>query len=205
MYAGPLHQKEFVNNVLEALPTLDPEVYTTIPRIRGMLEIAASELDTHFFVDPTRLAKTIHMGAPPFAAVRGALRRLGYEVSRTHCKASALKTNAPWPIIWEVARQWRRQERGEELTNIKEGSPGYKIMTSKIQAEDIPGGLPTGQMEGDIEIVFDMELGKEEERSKESLRFQPNPTGNWGPMARAGTGKRTSEDGEGERQAKRKR
>ncbi|EPE02326.1 dimethylguanosine trna methyltransferase [Ophiostoma piceae UAMH 11346] len=47
MYAGPLHQADFVNRILDDLPHVDKDVYGTTSRIRGMLQTALEELLEH--------------------------------------------------------------------------------------------------------------------------------------------------------------
>ena len=44
MWAGPLHNATFINKILRDLENADPEVYTTTPRIEGMLTTALDEL-----------------------------------------------------------------------------------------------------------------------------------------------------------------
>ena len=44
MWAGPLHNPYFIQRILDMLPTLDPKIYATIPRIEGMLSTARDEL-----------------------------------------------------------------------------------------------------------------------------------------------------------------
>lgn len=43
MWAGPLHNPYFVQRMLDRLPSLDPKVYGTIDRLRGMLTVALEE------------------------------------------------------------------------------------------------------------------------------------------------------------------
>ncbi|KAL8759168.1 MAG: hypothetical protein Q9184_003708 [Pyrenodesmia sp. 2 TL-2023] len=43
MWGGPLHNPHFISRILDLLPSLDPEVYATIPRIEGMLTLALNE------------------------------------------------------------------------------------------------------------------------------------------------------------------
>lgn len=47
MYAGPLHQADFVNRILDDLPHVDKDIYGTTSRIRGMLQTALEELLEH--------------------------------------------------------------------------------------------------------------------------------------------------------------
>ena len=43
MWGGPIHNPQYVQRILDVLPTLDPKVYGTIPRIEGMLTVARDE------------------------------------------------------------------------------------------------------------------------------------------------------------------
>ncbi|KAL9102208.1 MAG: hypothetical protein Q9163_002614 [Psora crenata] len=43
MWSGPLHNPHFIERILDMLPSLDKDVYQTIPRIEGMLTTALNE------------------------------------------------------------------------------------------------------------------------------------------------------------------
>lgn len=86
-------------------------------------------LDHHpFFFIPSTLAKVLHCHTPSEDQLRGALRRLGYRVSRSHAKPGSVRTDAPWAVIWEVMREWVRQMSPVKETALKEGTPGWAIM-----------------------------------------------------------------------------
>jgi len=86
-------------------------------------------LDTHpFFFIPSTLAKVLHCHTPSEDQLRGALRRLGYRVSRSHAKPGSVRTDAPWSVIWEVMREWVRQKSPVKETALKRGTPGWAIM-----------------------------------------------------------------------------
>lgn len=191
MWAGPLHSPEFVTRLLASLPDAKDSTYGTIPRITGMLQTALQEsaLDgAPFFFATTRLAKTLHCESPPLAAFRGALKGLGYKVARSHCKPTSIKTDAPWSVIWEVMRRW------VELKPVKEGSmgekqAGYKILRvgrkSKAEAEGKELELTDEEKKlAGLEVKFNEALGKDEDKAGGVVRYQINPTANWGPMTR---------------------
>lgn len=190
MWAGPLHSSEFIIHFLSTLPPATSVIYATIPRITGMLQTALQEsaVDAPFFFATTRLAKTLHCEAPPLAAFRGALVGLGYSVSRSHCKPTSIKTDAPWSVIWEVMRRW------VEKKPIKEGSigakhAGYEILRiGRIEEAKSKGTELELTKEEEalakLEVGFDEELGRDVDKASGVMRYQINPTGNWGPMAR---------------------
>ncbi|GAB7364540.1 hypothetical protein MBLNU230_g5347t1 [Neophaeotheca triangularis] len=177
MWAGPLHNSAFIENVLAEVESADPTVYATKPRLEGMLDTALDELlvnpnplkpssnsaidatnqtpdlipavpaeagDPHpFFFFPSLLSGIIHCIAPPEAAIKGALRHLGYVATRSHAKPGSIKTNAPWNIIWEIMREWARQRKPIKPGSLKEGSVGERIMRKARMVEpraEVDGG-----------------------------------------------------------------
>ncbi|KAJ3578800.1 hypothetical protein NPX13_g1769 [Xylaria arbuscula] len=197
MYAGPLHSVDFIKKILDDLPSASNDIYGTKPRIEGMLQTALEEalpLPDHlvpqskedefamiepypFYFHPTQLAGGMRCVCPDDDSLRGGLRSLGYEVTRSHCKSGSIKTNAPWSAVWHVMREWVRQKRPVKVENIKENSATYRLLRL--------GNTENDDVEMDKrEVVFDQRLGRD--KSKPGLvRYQMNPTENWGPMTRA--------------------
>lgn len=156
MWGGLLHNPHFIQRILDMLPSLDTSIYGTIPRIEGMLSLALHEnLDdvgtpvidpksipdrpiptmnpvarsNHpFFFHPSSLARVLHCVAPSDAALRGALKHLGYRITRSHTKAGSMTTDAPWSIIWEIMREWTRQKSPIKKESIKKGTACWAIM-----------------------------------------------------------------------------
>lgn len=120
---------------------------------------------------------------------QAALLNAGYRVSNQHKEPTAIKTDAPPDVIWDVMRCWVQKhpvgERGRS-----EDSPAAKILAKapKLKANfSLPPAL----------------LGTK----KKVKRFPPNPEAFWGPKARAHgaagakrprTGEEEEEEGEGE-------
>ncbi|KAI1133642.1 S-adenosyl-L-methionine-dependent methyltransferase [Nemania abortiva] len=197
MYAGPLHSPDFIKKILDELPNASNDIYGTKPRIEGMLYTALEEslpppedtppankedefaaLEPYpFYFHPTNLAGALHCVCPDEDSFRGALRHLGYEVTRSHCKAGSMRTNAPWSVVWHIMREWARQKHPVKIANIAENSPAYKLLRL--------GGNEKKDDEVDkLEVVFDQRLGRD--KSKPGLvRYQTNPKENWGPQSRA--------------------
>ncbi|KAF7856378.1 hypothetical protein EAF04_009906 [Stromatinia cepivora] len=224
MYGGPLHQPEFVQRILDDLPNVSKDTYHTTARIEGMLTLALEEnlppikdmpesptassktgkndpaaLDHYpFFFIPSMLAKVIHCVTPHENALRGALRHLGYRVTRSHTKGGSIKTDAPWDVIWEIMREWARQKCPPKEGAIKKNTAGWYIMgldktdtsTQQSNIKDEPSDVGAEEKdtlpaaEKKLEIVFDEKLGMEKD-TKKIVRYQVNPRENWGPMNRA--------------------
>lgn len=165
-----------------------------------MLQNALQEcsVSAPFFFATTRLAKTLHCESPPLAAFRGALKGLGYEVARSHCKPTSIKTDAPWGVVWEVMRRWvetrpiKEEGMGEKMAGWRILRIGRKGEGGKVELTEEEEALRR------LEVVFDEKLGKDEDKGSGVVRYQINPTANWGPMARGkvAVGKRGSEEEE---------
>ncbi|KAF3767627.1 N2,N2-dimethylguanosine tRNA methyltransferase [Cryphonectria parasitica EP155] len=229
MYAGRMHDPEFIRRILEKLPDADKTVYGTTDRIKGMLTTALeehleeadpklrpetreqkyAEIEPYpFFLMPTQLAKTVHCATPSEDAFRGALRGLGYRVTRSHCKPGSVKTDAPFSVLWHVIREWIRQKAPIKVEGVKPGSPGWQILKlgqgtkekedrkEEVEenkngsdhpvtaAKDETKGDNEAEKEKPVEVVFDEKLGREQNKER-LVRYQMNPRENWGPMNRA--------------------
>lgn len=96
-------------------------------------------VDHHpFYFNPSALCKVIKAVAPPEAAIRGALRHLGYIATRSHAKAGSIKTDAPFAVIWEVLREWVRQRSPVKMENLREGGPGRTILAKTRSVDPAP-------------------------------------------------------------------
>ncbi|CRK15073.1 hypothetical protein BN1708_011342, partial [Verticillium longisporum] len=149
MYGGAIHDQGFVRRVLDLLPTADPAVYGTLPRIEGMLttaleeylpgpepagdvdakEAALARVDSSpFFIMPSKLAGFINAQQVPDNMFRGALKHLGYRVTRSHCRPGSIKTDAPWDTIWFIMREWVRQKAPVKTERIRPTMPAYRLL-----------------------------------------------------------------------------
>ncbi|KAK4178187.1 S-adenosyl-L-methionine-dependent methyltransferase [Triangularia setosa] len=225
MYAGRIHDPEFVQKVIDEANEASSEIYGTLPRVKGMLYTAFEEflptpqeveaqkdsgkagklvkkkvteaelaaIDPYpFYFYPAQVAGLMNCQSPPEAHLKGALKGLGYRVTRSHCKAGSIKTDAPWSVIFHIFREWVRQKAPVKEANIKEGSLAWRLLRLGEKQDITEGAKSEGRKEDEAvskitEVVFDEELGREENKLK-LVRYQMNPKENWGPMSRA-TGK----------------
>ncbi|ANB11296.1 Trm1p [Sugiyamaella lignohabitans] len=174
MWGGPLHDEKFVSKMLEIHDTLDTNVYKTTQRIKGMLTVAKSELDdTPFFVSLPHLSSVVKAPCPPLTTFASALLNGGYRISGTHCQPASIKTDATASFIWDVMREWIKLEKKGDTKNLSPTSPGGNILKT---------------LETKHSISFEVhpkasEL--EKQRKSKLVRYQVNPTENWGPKAKA--------------------
>jgi tRNA (guanine26-N2/guanine27-N2)-dimethyltransferase len=210
MWGGRLHNPQFIQRILSILPTLDKNVYQTVPRIEGMLTTALEEdLDltpssikpavaaaantaetqpqsTEYpaiipKMDPSlrdpypfyfilgALSKALHCQTPPIDEFRGAIHSIGYRSTRSHCKPNSIRTDAPWPVVWEIMREWARQHAPIKEGSIKPGTPGAGLM--KMDRTKLAAGTGTGEAEveaGDAwlarlktDLLSDIEAGRD--------------------------------------------
>ncbi|KAK9243211.1 N2,N2-dimethylguanosine tRNA methyltransferase-domain-containing protein [Lipomyces tetrasporus] len=169
MWAGPLHNKDFISRIQKIAETLDADIYKSIARIKGMLTLAKEELDDPFYFTAAHVSSTMRCSCPPMTTMTSALLNAGYKVSPTHAVPGAIKTNASWGVIWDILREWIKTNPVKE-SNIKEHSPTKKLLEKR---------------EPSFAVDFTMhpEANPPSRRIK-IARYPQNPP-NWGPKARA--------------------
>lgn len=209
MYGGPIQSPEFIKKILAGLSEVSKDTYQTCERIEGMLSTALEETlepleqDTEsptlssktgrydpakidhypFFFVPSTLAKVLHCLTPHENAIRGALKHLGYRSTRSHTKGGTIRTDAPWSVIWEIMREWVRQEAPIKDGAVKKETVGYRILNHGKSEEPATNNTEVSE-KMKIEVIFDEKAGREV-GAKKIVRYQLNPRENWGPMNRA--------------------
>lgn len=210
MYAGNLHNREFIDKVLKINESSDKEIYATHERIKGMLTLASNELDdAPFFFNLNQLCSIFK--SPPISIEQytKAVGNLGYKVSLTHAKKNCVKTNLPWNMNLLINRAWQIDQNEKyvkemESKNVDELNEKIKEKLIKLKdniginpslAESSPGWkilnyFKTNMNEEEKSVSIDFETGNEEFekiaklRKVKMVRYQENPRKNWGPMAR---------------------
>jgi tRNA (guanine26-N2/guanine27-N2)-dimethyltransferase len=92
----------------------------------------------------------------------------GYQVTQSHACVQAIKTNAPPQVVWDVMRQWCKQNplKGTQSTT----SPSHIILSQE------PG----------IAVDFNASAYNPVSTKFQLVRYQQNPTANWGPQVENG-------------------
>ncbi|KAI0065367.1 N2 N2-dimethylguanosine tRNA methyltransferase [Artomyces pyxidatus] len=178
MWSGPIHDPPFIGKVLEHLEG-NQEKYGTATRMKGMLTVAQEELQAPFYFTPSRVASFFHCVCPALDDVGSALLNGGHQISRSHAAAGSLKTTASRREIHDIFRSWAKLHP-VKMEKIAENSPSRVLL----------GKEPT------TEANFTRHPRTVTPSSKVKLvRYQPNPTPNWGPGTKAQGGtKRKHED-----------
>ncbi|EJD53010.1 N2,N2-dimethylguanosine tRNA methyltransferase [Auricularia subglabra TFB-10046 SS5] len=167
MWSGPLHDREFVGKVFEHTRENQAK-FGTAPRMMGMLTLAREELTNPFYFTPSRVASYFQCESPSYETVASALLNAGHAVTRSHALAGSFKTNAPISAIHDIFR-------------------GY-IKTHPVKMEKIKPGSPAAALNAK-EAKFEADFkhnpkAKTQTSSVKIVRYQHNPTPNWGPGMR---------------------
>ncbi len=169
-----------------------PQTIHPIPRT------APSTLDPHpFFFIPNYLAKVLHCVTPSEDALRGALRHLGYRITRSHCKPGSFKTDAPWGVIWEVMREWTRTRKPGKEGAVREGTAGWGILRALRGSER--GRV--GEMKREVEEMLKRVESRAEMRTVlEAALFRLGREGVDGERTTAGEREAGKANGDGNRE-----
>ncbi|ROT40579.1 TRM-domain-containing protein [Sodiomyces alkalinus F11] len=127
-----------------------------------------------FFFMPSRLSGVLNCQAMPENLFRGALKHLGYRVTRSHCRAGSVKTDAPWETIWFVMREWVRQKAPVKTEKIKPNTPAYALLGLGQTGDDAKAkanaSTGTGTSTGASKAEEGEEGEKDQPASDEELR-----------------------------------
>lgn len=195
-YLAPMHNKEVVNAILANLQRrmdsknpdimLANEVLTgplsveqaealpvpTLPRLHGLLTAVSEELnDAPFFYEIGDLCSIVHSSTIPIQTFHSALINGGYRVSCTHKEPTAIKTNAPDSVVWDIVRCWCK-------INPPLGSGKRKKETAAAIAI----------LAKEPKFIADFTIAEVLIDRAKALRHPPNPEDCWGPKKRAGRG-----------------
>lgn len=187
-----------------------PSVYGTLKRVRGMLTMAKNELgdsgssesaihDSQLYFATTTISRVLKIPAPSLEDFSAALGNLGYDASLTHAASNCLKTNAPWNVIWFIGQQFAKRAQ-VDIQRLSKTTAGYQILSNETIAQSID--LRT-VMKEQASLTEEEAGGKSETEVLEWLftpntvsnkikklrrikivRYQENPSKNWGPKAR---------------------
>uniref|UniRef100_A0A182JDC6 tRNA (guanine(26)-N(2))-dimethyltransferase n=1 Tax=Anopheles atroparvus TaxID=41427 RepID=A0A182JDC6_ANOAO len=171
IWSAPLHDEEFLAELMRTVEQEESKRLTTIRRIYGTLAVIREELhDVPLYYTLDRMCGILKLESIGMLKLRSALLHEGYRVSYSHASRTSVKTDAPVGVLWDILRCWHRihpvkEERfleGVPLTAILAKAPAKEYNIEEIHPEANPPSR------------------------KESLsRFPENPTAHWGPGTRA--------------------
>ncbi|KAK4519593.1 uncharacterized protein ATC70_009830 [Mucor velutinosus] len=175
-WGDKIHDDEFVAKMLQHVKNNESS-YGTAKRMIGMLSVIKEEIHVPFYWTLARLCGTLHCNSIPILDLFSAILNAGYQVSAAHAGKQSIKTDAPSPVVWDIMRAWVKKNP-VVMNNIPENSPARTLLAKE----------PT------ITVDFTRHpKAVSESRSEHLVRYQVNPTANWGPKARAGQKRKTDE------------
>lgn len=207
MWGGAIHCPEFIDEVLAINKDADSAVYGTRERIKGMLTLAKHELPlSPFYFNLNQLCSLLKAPPLPIDDFAKAIGNLGFRVSLTHAKKNCLKTDAPWEKVLQVGIEWLKvsnekllettkgklegetdeakkqklQEKVDKLsadlgnsTNLTSGMVGHRLLQT-VPRNDVVDFHTSNEVSESISKL----------RKVKMVRYQENPTKNWGPKSR---------------------
>ncbi|OBA20658.1 TRM-domain-containing protein [Metschnikowia bicuspidata var. bicuspidata NRRL YB-4993] len=206
MWGGPLHDAAFIDEVLRINSEASAAVYGTRERIKGMLTLARHELPQPFYFNLNQLCS--FMRAPPVSIdeFTRAAGNLGHRVSLTHAKKNCVKTDAPWELVLQIIVAWLRRSNTRLLAELRarlaaETFDDKKLkLQTKIASLEADLGASANLTNGMVgariletvtpNAAVDFDTANEQSdsvarlRRLKMVRYQENPTKDWGPKSR---------------------
>jgi tRNA (guanine26-N2/guanine27-N2)-dimethyltransferase len=181
IWSAPMHNPAFVKHLLKRLRDAQDPVTKDLAyalRVEGVLANVDDELhDVPLFYSMQGLAQSLKGSTPSQTDMYAALDNAGYRASQSHLEPTALKTDAPPEVLWDIMRVHAKTKAqggyADQLRKVKAKDPvAYKILTKAVVT--------------DVSFTVRPELRRELAARKErGQRYPSNPEANWGPKARA--------------------
>ncbi|XP_023294462.2 probable tRNA (guanine(26)-N(2))-dimethyltransferase [Lucilia cuprina] len=171
IWSDPIHDKTFVQELLDAIDVEPLSELGTQRRLIGMLTVVQEELDdVPLYYTLDKLCCVLKLEIVPILKFRSALLNAGYKVSFSHAYKNSIKTNAPASVLWDILRCWNKRHPVKEERMI-DGTPIKAILSKDCTQE----------------YSFDTIHPDANPKSRKQAlsRFQANPTAHWGPGTRA--------------------
>lgn len=206
IWAGPIHDAEFVQLAQQQLQKSVRTVKTdqgeseekssfgTYRRMLGMLTVISEELlDVPLFYTPGQFTHLLKCVPPTFVSIRSAILNAGYRVSYSHTNPVSLKTDAPVDLLWDIMITWNRQlsntfQTAADPEAVKPNLNGSATESSDMGKKEDPREIIRKQLlarEVKRSICFDTHPDEvPKSKSDQLVRYQVNPTKNWGPKPR---------------------
>jgi tRNA (guanine26-N2/guanine27-N2)-dimethyltransferase len=222
LWIGPIHDLNVVTDAIDRLEVASQAEYGgisptggtpmfplhTATTLHGLLVSVSEELpDVPLYHLLPTLCSTVNSATIPMTTFKAALVNAGYRVSAYHKEPSAIKTDAPNYVVWDIIRAWckehpphtKKESRKHGLGGEQSGGDAQATTTNKEGGGAGGGGgvdIATRILsnESRTKIDFTIPEGFNEHRKK-ARRWAQNPTANWGPKkAASGKNKRTNDN-----------
>jgi len=220
LWIGPLHDMDVVTDAIHRLEVASQAEYGgvsptggtpmfplhTATTIHGLLVSVSEELpDVPLYHLLPTLCSTVNSSTIPMTTFKAALVNAGYRVSAYHKDPSAIKTDAPNYVVWDVIRAWckehpphtKKESRKHGLGKEQVGDDDAHASTMTTNEEGGGGGsvdIATRILSNESRTTIDFTIPEGLEYRKKARRWAQNPTANWGPKkAASGKNKRNND------------
>ncbi|CAG9330835.1 TRMT1 [Blepharisma stoltei] len=167
IYAGNLHEKDFVDEVIQ---TLEERNMKTHDKLKGVLVCVKDELDIPLNWDLSMLCKFFKSQVMSQKQFRSAVRSSGLNISQSHTHPMKYKINVEVSQLFDIFRHWKKTIASDRyISNLPEDSAAVRVLNKEPKTP-----CPD----------FEQELTEHEQSVLSSIRFPPNEA-NWGPKPRA--------------------
>ena len=168
LWTGPIFTESFVDACIAETDNQPEYPYLTVwDKMRALLFGLRQELvDVPLFYSFPSLMGNVKSNECKLKQFRSQIIRLGYRVSHSHRDPSAIKTDAPQSVVFDILRLWAR----------KAGARPKDIAAQKILNK---------QVDQNVSDVVDFDMIVEENAKRVVPMFLPNPEANWGPKKAA--------------------
>ncbi|XP_026333429.1 probable tRNA (guanine(26)-N(2))-dimethyltransferase [Hyposmocoma kahamanoa] len=169
IWSAPIHDETFVSRVLTHVQE-NPHLFGTAKRIQGVLSMVREELqNVPLYHTLDKLFGRVHLETMPMLVMRSAIMNAGHKVSYSHASKLSIKTTAPAQLIWDIIRTWAKT---------------HPAKPSKLEADPVSRHILTQEIKSEVDLSVRADANPISRRDGQ-LRFQFNPTPNWGPGSRA--------------------
>ena len=161
-------------------------------RIDALITVLNEEIDDcPLFMHLADMCKVLKISSPSMASMRNAVTKKGYLVSQSHTDPQAIKTNAPFTLLWDILRVWiEKNGRGgkgqKQKQKLKANENGDVDMGKPSVADRIVEKGTSLITSSEVDFAVKRDRFSRRGPNNDCPRFLPNPEPNWGPKSRAG-------------------
>ncbi len=124
----------------------DLRMRTSDTRITGVLNVILSEVDVFGYFSVGDLGKFVKCAVPSMKKLACAIANAGFNVSFTHCKLSALKTNAPLALVYAILLRSDNKTDGRLRLGTYEISFEHNEVVSRMASPEFYRGSSCSHM-----------------------------------------------------------
>lgn len=177
IWSNHIHDDQFLDLLKQelALPET-PNEFATFRRMEGLIHMCSEELNVPLFHSIDGISSALRCKMPKTKEILSALTNAGYKASLAHTNKTGFKTDAPNAVVWDIFCQLAERQN----VNPSDGLAARILGRPREKVYDFTHNPA-------IEI---------ESKKLSLLRFQMNPTREWGPKPRPGNKNAASIGGE---------